>query len=51
MKDKKFIILVDAQFMAKVDYLKRINNFRNKSDTIRRIIEKEYRKETMEERK
>lgn len=29
-----------------LEYLKRINGFKNLSDTIRKIIEKEYRKET-----
>lgn len=28
-----------------LEYLKRINGFKNLSDTIRKIIEKEYRKE------
>lgn len=29
-----------------LEYLKRINGFKNLSETIRKIIEKEYRKET-----
>lgn len=29
-----------------LEYLKRINGFKNLSDTIRKIIEKEYRKES-----
>lgn len=45
MKDKVLIIKVDEEFTEKVDFLQRINGYRNRSDTIRRTIEKEHRKE------
>ena len=45
MKDKELKIKVDDQFIEKVDYLKRINDYKNRSDTIRKTVEKEYRKE------
>ena len=47
MKDKNMIIKVDDKFLEKVDYIERINGYKNKSDTVRKTIEKEYRKETM----
>ena len=46
MKDKLLQLRTDAEFIKKCEYLKRINGFRNISETIRKIIEKEYRKET-----
>ena len=45
MKDKQMIVLVDDEFLEKVDYIERINGYKNKSDTVRKTIEKEYRKE------
>ena len=48
MKDKELKIKVDDQFIEKVDYLQRINDFKNRSDAIRKIVEKEYVKETLE---
>ena len=45
MKDKNMIIKVDDEFLEKVDYIERINGYKNKSDTVRKTIEKEYRKE------
>lgn len=45
MKDKNLIIKVDDEFLEKVDYIERINGYKNKSDTVRKTIEKEYRKE------
>ena len=46
MKDKRIHIRASEEFLAMLEYLKRINGFKNLSDTIRKIIEKEYRKET-----
>lgn len=46
MKDKELKIKVDDEFLEKVDYIERINGYKNKSDTVRKTIEKEYRKET-----
>ena len=45
MKDKTLIVKVDDQFIEKVDYLQKINDFKNRSDTVRKVVEKEYRKE------
>ena len=47
MKDKELKIKVDDQFIEKVDYLQKINDFKNRSDTVRKVVEKEYRKETV----
>ena len=44
-KDKEIRIRADEDFIEKVDYLGYIHDFKNKSDTIRKLIEKEYRKE------
>lgn len=45
MKNKQMIVMVDDEFLEKVDYIERINGYKNKSDCVRRTIEKEYRKE------
>ena len=45
MKDKTLIVKVDDQFIDKVDYLQRINDYKNRSDTVRKVVEKEYRRE------
>lgn len=45
MKDKELKIKVDDQFIEKVDYLQRINDFKNRSDCVRKVVEKEYNKE------
>ena len=45
MKDKEIKIRADEGFVEKVDYLKRINGYQNRSETIRKTVEKEYRKE------
>ena len=39
------IVMVDDEFLEKVDYIEKINGYKNKSDTVRKTIEKEYRKE------
>ena len=49
MKDKELKIKVDDQFIEKVDYLQRINDYKNRSDTVRKTVEKEYRKEQTRE--
>ena len=46
MKDKVLIIKTDQDLLDKVEYLQRINGYKSKSDTIRKTVEKEYRKET-----
>ena len=45
MKDKELKVKVDDEFIEKVDYLQRINDYKNRSDTVRKVVEKEYRKE------
>lgn len=45
MKDKEIKIRADEDFIEKVDYLQRINGHKNRSETVRKTIEKEYRKE------
>jgi metal-responsive CopG/Arc/MetJ family transcriptional regulator len=45
MKDKLVQIRIDEEFLSKLEYLKKINGYRTISETIRRIIEKEWRKE------
>lgn len=46
MKDRKLQIRVDSDFLSKVEYLRKINGFRTVAETVRKIVEKEYRKET-----
>lgn len=46
MRDKLLQIRVDESFLSKVSYLQRINDFKSVAETIRKIVEKEYRKET-----
>ena len=45
MKDKEIRIRANNAFLDKVDYLQRINDYKNRSDTVRKVVEKEYRKE------
>lgn len=47
MKDKELRIRMDKEFLEKVGYLQKINDFKNRSDTVRKVVEKEYRKENM----
>jgi len=46
MKDRKLQIRVDEAFLSKVEYLRKINGFKTVAETVRKIVEKEYRKET-----
>lgn len=48
MKDKRIYIRVTEEFLEKLEYLKEINGFKTLSETIRKIVEKEYRKEKEE---
>ena len=43
--DKRIELRVDDDFLEKVEYIRYINDYKNKSDAIRRTMEKEYRKE------
>lgn len=49
MKDKMLRIRVDDSFLEKLEYLKRIHGFRTIAETVRKIVEKEFRKETMKQ--
>ena len=49
MKDKTLQIRVDEEFLSKLKYLQRINGFKTIAETVRKIVEKEYRKETMKQ--
>lgn len=46
MKDKLLQIRVDEDFLSKVEYLRKINGFKTIAETVRELLEKEYRKET-----
>ena len=46
MKNKLLQIRIDEAFQTKLEYLKKINGYRSISETIRKIIEKEFRKES-----
>ena len=46
MKDKLLQIRVDSEFLSKLEYLRKINGFLTVAETVRKLIEKEYRKET-----
>lgn len=45
MRDKLLQIRVDDGFLSKLEYLREINEFKSISETVRKIIEKEFRKE------
>lgn len=45
MRDKLLQIRVDDDFLSKLEYLRRINGFKTIAETVRKIIEKEFRKE------
>lgn len=46
MKEKQIHIRADEEFLKKLEYLMRVYGFKSLSDTIRKIVEKEYRKES-----
>ena len=46
MKDKVLRIRVDSEFLSKLEYLRKINGFKTIAETVRKLLEKEYRKET-----
>ena len=49
MKDKLLQIRVDGEFLSKLEYLQRINGFKTIAETVRKIVEKEFRKENKDE--
>ena len=48
MKDKLLQIRVDEDFLQKLEYLRKINGFKTVAETVRKLIEKEWRKETQD---
>lgn len=46
MKDRLLQIRVDEDFLLKLEYLRKINGFRTIAETVRKIVEKEFRKES-----
>lgn len=46
MKDRKLQIRVDEDFLSRLEYLQKINGYKTVSETVRKIVEKEFRKET-----
>lgn len=48
MKDKLLQIRVDSDFLAKLEYLQKINGYKTVSETVRKIVEKEFRKENQD---
>lgn len=47
VKDKLLQIRVDESFLSKLEYLRKILGYKTTAETVRKIIEKEFRKETM----
>lgn len=45
MKDKLLQMRVDEEFLSKLEYLKKINDYKSNAETVRKIVEKEFRKE------
>lgn len=48
MKDKLLQIRVDEDFLQKLEYLQKINGYKTVSETVRKIVEKEFRKENQD---
>ena len=46
MKNERIYVRVDEVFRKKLEYLMRLNGWKTLSETIRKIVEKEYRRET-----
>lgn len=46
MKAKVLQIRIDEPFINQVEYLKKVNGYSSNSETVRKTIEKEYRKES-----
>lgn len=45
MKDKIIALRVDEDIVRKMDYLQQLNGYKTRSETVRRVIDKEYRRE------
>ena len=50
MKNRLLQIRVDEVFLSKLEYLRKINGYRTVAETVRKIVEKEFRKEKQDER-
>lgn len=46
MKDKLLQVRVDEEFLSKLEYLRIIYSYKSTAETIRKVIEKEFRKES-----
>lgn len=44
--EKRIYIRVTDEFVKRVEYLKRINGYKTISETVRKVVEKEYKKES-----
>lgn len=49
MKNKTLQIRVDEEFLSKLKYLQKINGWKTIAESVRRIVEKEWRKETQDD--
>lgn len=45
MRDRLLQIRIDSDFLSKITYLQKINGYKSIAETVRKIVEKEYRKE------
>ena len=48
MKTKQMHIRMDEEFQKKLEFIRQINGWKNASEAMRRLVEKEYRKEMTE---
>lgn len=49
MKDRLLQIRVNEEFLSKLKYLQKINGWKTIAESVRRIVEKEWRKEKMDD--
>ena len=42
MKDKEIKIRVDDEFLKKLDSIQKVNGYKTQSETIRRLVNREY---------
>ena len=48
MRNKLLQIRADEEFLSKLEYLREIFGFKTKSETVRAIVDKEWKKETLQ---
>ncbi len=46
MKDKRIQVRASEEFLDMLEYLQTINGYKSLSDTARKVIEKEYKRQT-----